>query len=441
MTNSSKKFLLDSAGAQSNQINTVFLKKSIVTDNIAESTDLSYRFPYSSPTKTEVDDGKGQLFPELITPDQARFRYKRFQLVKVIINDVAEDTLRNGFKIQKITPGMEENDFDTRFDQEFQRIYRDLLSAGFLKTFKLARLDGRAALYLAYGDKGFAGLEEKPESVRFRSIIKSSIPLSVRDFEVSVSETIPRRVEKIMLSSEVEKGQVINPSRFIYFENESMMGDRLGQSELSPIWDLLTVQKHADWSIGQELWRGASGLIVVTMPPGATGPDATLVLNALDNINAKTRTVIPAGSGVANLASTGSTNVRSSYDILLGQMAASTRIPAFLLSPTKMRINDKGIDSQYAGYLFSIQQSFLTPLLRDCFRRLQETKQLPEGDFNILWTPLDVSPREAATTNYLNVLSEKMSSETKEKQRVEVTKAIEGTPVEIKPPERGTTQG
>ena len=79
-------------------------------------------------------------------------------------------------------------------------------------------------------------------------------------------------------------------------------------------------------------------------------------------------------------------------------------------------------------------------LLKQCFTKFQETNQLPEGDFNILWVPQGESPRDEATTKYLNVLSEKIAGETEEKQRIEATGAMEAAKTEIKPLVQGETK-
>lgn len=368
---------------------------------------LTDRFPWGTPTKARVEAGEDVLFPETITNSELINRFQRYQLVKVIISDVAEDAVRNGFIAESTAdPGNED------FNNDFQRIYGSFLAAPFLKTLKYCRFYGHSELYFGYGDRETGNLANPPNGDPF-PYIKKLIPLYPAQFDLSVTDYLPIEVSSIRIhfsEGSEEEDKLIYRSRFIHFENESFIEDRRGMSVLSPVWDLLTVQKHADWSIGQDMWRGAAGLLTLFAPPGTESADALSALKAIDNINAKSRLVLPPGFDAKDLSPARTAyNVRHSYEILVRQIAAGTRIPVSAL----LRKQTTKIDPEYEGFLYSMQKTFIEPLLREAFLKFQETTQLTEGDFKIIWKPAAESPyaETEASSIYMKALAEKFKRE------------------------------
>ena len=100
----------------------VKVQKAFVRDAIsgtAQNTQVEDRFPWYTPSLTDVKAGDIKLFPEDITDTELEARYRRYQLAKVIVNDVAEDVLRGGFLVQNPDDQTNED-----FDVKFQKLYR-----------------------------------------------------------------------------------------------------------------------------------------------------------------------------------------------------------------------------------------------------------------------------------------------------------------------------
>lgn len=370
------------------------------------------RFPWYSPTLSDIKAGDIGLFPESISDTEVEARYERYQLVRVIINDVVEDAFRNGFFILNLS-----DQEDSNMDAEFQALYETTIQDSLIRSIIFCRLDGYSTLYFGYGDLGKAELKSPPHD---EERIKHLVPLRKTQFEMSTTDTLPAEVEYILVNFSGEGEEEVNSARFIHLENKSLANDCKGQSALAPIWDLLTVQKHADWSIGQDLWRGSTGLLTLFAPAGTTSADATSALDAIDNITAKTRLVLPPGFDAKDMAPARvAYNVKHAYDIVVRQIAAGTRIPEFLLNPS-FRHKAREVDPEYLGFLYSLQTSFITPLLRNVFKKFQGTAQLPEGEFRILWKKAAESPYDESASLYMRALAKKFEIETQSIQAKEI---------------------
>jgi hypothetical protein len=372
--------------------------------SVSLSSYTSYdRFPWWTPTLDKAQSGLNKLFPELITDAELDHRYERNPLVKVIIDDVPEDALRNGFFIYNVN-----DPTDQKLDTEFQKIYSTYIFRPFLKAIKMCRLRGHSFLYVHYKEGENMLLEspitELPGMVTMPNI-EYLFPLDSNLVETTLTEYIPRRIQKIGVKFKDDESLAVHPDRFIHLENEGIGYDLMGKSVLAPVWDLLTIQDHAHWSIGQELWRGASGFLCVFAPKGATSADADAVLTALDNISSKTRAVFPPGWDAKDLApSRISYDVRASYEVIIKQISAATRIPVSVLLP---QVKDSS-SSNYEQYLFTYQVSFITPVLEKIFTRFIKSGMLEDTPYEIRWFSQQGSPYEAAKTIYLKALSSRL---------------------------------
>ena len=384
--------------------------------------DTADRYPWYSPSKSKAEAGDLLLFPEEPTDADFVRRYERYQLAKVIVSDVPEDAVRNGFGVRHVLSDSEGITPDPEFNLKFQKVYRDIIFAPFLKGLKLCRLFGYCPLMIGYKENLAGEVRAKlglPPNSETPTLIEYLQPLKKPIVTLNTTDTLPKEVLSIQVSTS-KKGEPkrIDKSRFIMIENESISDDREGMSSLLPVWDLLTVQKHADWSIGQDLWRGASGLLTLFAAPGATSADATAALEAVDNLTAKTRVVLPPGWDAKDISPTRSSyNVKFSYEIVVQQIAAGTRIPFYVLSPVSYGKRKDDLMKEYESFLFSYQTAFLSPILTQIFKKFQVSKQLPEGSFEIIWNPSLESPYQIASEKYMESLSRKADVETIQKEK------------------------
>ena len=392
---------------------------------VADADDNTYRFPWYTPTKDKVESGKMRLFPEEPSDSDLEYRYGRYQLAKVIVNDVAEDALRYGFTIG--SAGAKD---EKAINAKFQQVYSDSILSPLLRGVKYCRLWGFSDLYFGYkDDEEVEGLSKpvagNPKIEFIEAFRKPEITLRL-------SEGLPRRLESVDLKLTEESILNVHPERIVHLENEALTRDREGMSCLMPVWDLLTVQKNADWAIGQDLWRGASGLMTLFAPEGATGSDAETALSAIENLHAKSRLALPPGWTAKDMSPARvAYNVRYAYEIVVNQIAVGTRLPISVLTPWARK---KGVpvDSEYLGFLYSYQTTFIGPILKKIFRRFQRAEQLPEGDFEILWRTVEGSPWEEAKKRFMEAEADYMRKKTEvdlPAKAVEIEKKLEGAEV------------
>jgi len=373
-------------------------------------------FPWFTPTRERRERGEGELFPEAITDGALEARYKRYQLAHVIINDVAEDCFRAGFDVMPLDPNVDKEEFSSQFDKVFSHYLRQPI----LKAFKCCRLYGSSSLIFFFNEQMPTIDFNQPPSVRFSgktAEISSVTPIKKTDLSITMSNTIPKKIDQLSIYS--GNGEVkLHPSRYVYLENDTIDEDGLGSSSLSPVFDLLTVQKHADWSMGQGLWRGAAGLLTLTTPAGTTSSDARAALDAVENIHAKTRLVLPPGWDAKDLTANSSTAraLPEIYKIIVSQIAAGSRVPvSVLLGETKT--SKKPYDPNYEGFICSLQNNFLTHILSSCFMKFQASGQLPDGDFKIIWRRFMSDPYEEAKREYMEAVARRMSPPTEVKEQ------------------------
>lgn len=371
-------------------------------------------FPWYTPSRVRVEAGETQFFPEIVE-DKALIRlYKRSQLAKVIVDDVPEDAIRNGFKVNPV----DETTNAEEFDIKFQKIYQTFIFKPFLKGVKLCRLFGHSFLYIGYKEGEKPPLEGPPLAVSEGRVppIGYLLPLGKTKAEIEVTDALPAGIKHVKISFVENEPLEVHPSRVIHLENEGLDYDLEGRSVLEPVFDLLNIQKSSDWSLGQSLFRGAAGLLVITAGKGATAENAADALAATEDMHTKAHLVLPDTWDAKDAA--GSKKVSdlvSPYETIVRQIAAGARIPISELLSKGTFV----MDMNYEAYLYSYQQLFIGPALKKIFRKFQATGALPEGDFNIMWKPPTTPAREAAKTAYMTALTKKFEAETREEQEPE----------------------
>jgi len=390
--------------------------KKIVADiNPLGTGDVTSSFPYFSPTKEKFEAGEVRLFPESVSEVDLEYRFRRWALVKAIVNDVPEDAMRRGFTILNLVDKGDED-----MNAKFQTVYSNKIKSPFLRALKYSRHYGFTDLYFGYKDAGADGKDGLAVPPRNNPQIDFIEPFRKPEITLYLSETLPKHIEKIEIKTSAEAGALeIHPTRIIHIENEALSRNREGMSALEPVWDLLSIQKNAEWAMGQDMWRGAAGLLTLYAAEGAKPEDAIAALAAIENLHAKSRIVLPPGWKAEQLSPTRvAYNIKAMYEIIVSQISAGTRIPSSVLNPYR-QMKDTGALTEYNEFLFTYKTIDIGPILKRVFRRFQKSGQLPQGDFEIIWTATEVSPYEAAKATYMEVIGERL----KQKNELELAKA------------------
>ena len=386
--------------------------KSFFIDAI-NSTAQRLGFPFSSPQPS----AKGKaLFAASFSDDEILTRVKRYQLAKVVIHDVSEDCFDKGFIVKNL-----EDKTDEKLNEEYQRVFKKIIKKPVIKALKLSRALGYSILLIGFDDK-----KELKEPVTGKPRISYLLAISKKKVvELKISKELPSEIEYVKIQ-DVGKITQIHPDRFIHMENEGLDDDKKGESALMCVMDLLTVQKNADWAIGQRLWRWAAGLLAVFFPSSITkSTDIDRIENMFAEVNSKSVLTLPSGYDAKTVGPEGkAVNVRDAYSIIVDQIAAGVRIPTSVLSGAVAgtgKAPRKDLDD-YGNTLSTIQSNQLVPVLDKIFGLMGRAGQLTRKKYGIEWNPIyKIPPYENARDTFRTVLAETMKEKIKDLDNAQLT--------------------
>jgi hypothetical protein len=281
----------------------------------------------------EVDPRKLVRDPTL---SEIRWYYRR-TFANVLVDKPIDDAFKNGFE----TIGDNADEAERILDQATFAGEGDSFVGAYRLAEKKARRDGFSLIFLGTEESGSAGIHESPidEDVDVDSVSYLKV-LTIDD----LTETAPH--EEIQEGTGLDEtqyrirdtGMVINtdissrdyrtpvgyvldgsPGTFIHKDrvlhltwNPEVDGDYLGQgvrrwnddnttlgqyegdSVLIPTYDLLKGISKGNWAVMQALFRNASHVYSVKLPPDADEEDFGFAVNATQNINAKSSFVWPS---------------------------------------------------------------------------------------------------------------------------------------------------
>ena len=347
-------------------------------------------FPYLTPS---VYDGPiGALFPLTVTDENLSTAFTRFQIGRRIIDAPIEEAMANDFQLV--------DDDGKPIEAERAKpamILYQQHKARLIRFFKLVRLYGYSVMLLGFVDPP-AGWTKPPEAnVGFNYVQPIPKPAMV---ELKTTETMPLEVLSASFSFSQSTYVGVDKSRFIHAMNPKLIvEDKEGESVLLSIYDLLIVQVHADWSIGQQLWRNAGGLLGLFAPKRyLTDADKDEALKCVRDLNAKTVTLIPYGWILKEVFKpSGSTAPARTYRIILEQIAAGSGIPVSVLIGSQKGALDTGSEDaqRYDRLLIGLQNNLMTPKIKEFFRAAQKANMLLPGALNPSWnSPSTMTPKQ-----------------------------------------------
>lgn len=352
-------------------------------------------YPYSSPSPSMGP--VGSLFATSITNQNIIDIIKRYQLGRRIVEDPIEDAVTNGF--EPVTTGGESISDETKA-QCLAQFFR--YKTRLMRHWKLTRAFGCSAMVYGYGDTKNPSdwATRVPEGTQFsycQPIPKPQIN------QIKTTEELPLEIEWINFGFG-NKTYVADPSRFLWCINPAIVEEsKEGESVFSTIYDMLEVQKHSDWSIGQQLWRNAGGLLSLYAPKRTlTASEKQEALASVYNHHAKTVVYVPNGWMLKEtLRKAGSVAIARTYDVIIKQISAGSGIPpSVLLGQQKSNIFSKDgtiseDQSTYFRFLAKNQENMLTPQLKAFWRTCQIAGTINPGELDVRWnTPQMLSPLE-----------------------------------------------
>ena len=367
-----------------------FIMRKIKGDDLNTEEVQSPGFPWTYPSTGKLPIGSMFVSTSGITNSMLASMYQRYQLARVIIDKPIEESFYNGFNI--ITDPAEDPNGELKaaaynaFEVNKYRIMR---------TAKLVRLFGSAQLLFGWQDKDWTKPLPRTESEKGATVGFSYVQPVPKPNVVDFKQTdeIPIRPQWLSVAFGSQTISAIHPSRFIHAYNPVLSEESLaGESALLPIYNMLTVQIHADWSTGQGLWRNATGLQALGGPKRqVTDAEVSAALGAVENQNSKTVVYIPFGWTLKNILRGSNVAVARTYDVIIKQIAAGSSIPySILVGSQRQSLSPSDQDFKtYYRMVGTIQQNLLTPIIQKYFRMCQLGGLISPGKISLDWNKLE----------------------------------------------------
>lgn len=346
------------------------------------TTTESYPWTYAEADKRPI----GSLFPLEFTEDDYSDWYRRFQLAKRIVDAPVDEAFVGGFEvwITQNVKGQEPKRFQSKKAQKLWEKY----DTRWMRFFKIVRLQGHSEMIFGWNDDPELWADNAPaEGSTFTWL--QPVP---KEFEQDLkeTETLPREIEYLTVNFGATNIK-LHRTRFIHSMRPKIIDeDKQGESVLQSIGNLLLVQVHADWSIGQALFRRASGLLgIFPAKRGVKPEEKTEALNSVANHNSKTVVYIPFGWNIKDLLkSGGNLALARTYKVIVEQIAAGSGIPiSVLLGAQKSSFGSRNEEDMknYYRYLGSLQKNEYSPVLKKFYRAAQLANLIEDGNIEIVW--------------------------------------------------------
>ncbi len=336
-----------------------------------------YPWTFADATKKPI----GSMFEAEITPEMLNDMYQRYQLAKRIIDSPVEEAFAAGFSIKKKNG----DPADQKVIDDCMKLWEEYDSK-WSRFFKMERLYGRCEMIFGWTDPRETWGELPPAT---NSTYTWLLPVPVgNEIELKVSDTIPIVIKYLDVNFGAANLR-LHRSRFIFSMNPKLVEeDKEGISILAPIYNLLQVQIHADWSIGQALFRRASGLLGIYAPKGNISDDQRNgAIASVSNHNSKTALYVPFGWNIKDILKPGGNlAIARTYKVVIEQIAAGSGFPiSILIGQQKSSLNMSGEDMEvYTRTVKSFQENTMAPTLQKFFRISQKFGKIEPGELIVV---------------------------------------------------------
>lgn len=186
------------------------------------------------------------------------------------------------------------------------------------------------------------GLEQDEYDIRDTGIVVDTRPMS-QDFKNPIGYVLNAgdggsfmhadRVVHYVWNEDVDGDY--NDDTIERFEDDSTLGMWEGDSVLIPSYDLLKGISKGNWAVMQALFRNASHMYSVTLPPDANEEDLNASVEMTQNINAKSAVSMPNGWEMQQHDSGNELDPTGFYEVIFDQICANHEMTKSVLFGTQ----------------------------------------------------------------------------------------------------------
>jgi hypothetical protein len=327
----------------------------------------------------------GSLFPLEFTEDDYSDWYRRFQLARRIVDTPIDDAFVGGHEVWITRKQGEE---EVRFKSEKAMRLWSKYDTRWIRFFKIVQLQGHSEMIFGWNDDPLLWADNPP----LKGSTFTWLQPVPKEFEQDLkeTETLPRRIEYLTVNFGADHIK-LHRTRFIHAMRPKIIDeDKQGESVLQSIGNLLLVQIHADWSIGQALFRRASGLLgIFPSKRKVTDTEKTAALNSVANHNSKTVVYIPFGWQIKDLLKPGGNlAIARTYKVIVEQIAAGSGLPiSVLLGAQKSSFGSRNEEDMknYYRHVGALQENMIGPVLKKFYRNGQLAGLVEDGEIEIVF--------------------------------------------------------
>jgi hypothetical protein len=368
-------------------------------------------------------------------PDVNDVRYiSRSTLGQTLVKKPIKDAFKNGFEVE------EDGDSESRAEATTSESVHELLEdTDFIDRYSLAeikaRRDGFAVMMYVLEDDS-DGVYEDPYEAEVTSIqginiltlddlttaqpdlVDDRIPLDQADYEIrKTGIVVDRRVNEPTYKEPIgylqgpdEKAKERDRVKFVHknrcqhlswtkevdhdLETDTL-GEYEGDSVLLSSYHILSGMKKGNWAIMQTLFRYASKMHHIALPEDADDEDMEEAHDNLQNVNAKSELITPAGYEIEDFNTDGQLEPRDYFDVLFEQVCASNEMTKSVLFGTQSgTVSGSETDiKNYFNKVAKYQNNRAAEHIEDFVAAARvmldgRTKGTYQPDLSIEWNPL-----------------------------------------------------
>ena len=339
-----------------------------------------------------------KLFPAKIGKSDLKYLYERCGLATNAVDVPAAKVWGKGFTI-KVTNEQGEEQKDSQLEKDIWKINQNhKVKAVFEEAHRYARMLGCGIIVIGLADNQQLDKEvQKPSNLSYLTAF-SGDEISEIIFDRDLNSDTYGKISKykVTIKGEKQTDLWIHASRVIHVMEKTLGKSAWGKSILEPAYDLFTIYKNSIWSAGESYYQNASPLFVVSWdleelgePPSEEELDD--IKEDIEELHVRKRYVKPKGFNLEVVQGSGQLpDPQKVIDPVVELIAGAVKVPKQLLLGTEAGALASGEVNleQYYAQITDIQSTFAEPLLVEFYKRLQEWKILPEGNFDIEWIPL-----------------------------------------------------
>lgn len=363
--------------------------------------------------KSEEPLTKGDVWTAEITDAACKKAYERNGITRKLVNKIASDTFDNWFNIESENEELIQTAQEV-FSAKSSWLHDDEtkhlnLQWNLKEAYKVGIVERFALLVLGFSDEGDLDKEvENPKSLDYLSILT---PADVQKLILDEDEKSETYGELIAAKIKLGKGsaKIIHASRFIFLPVNTYGNSINAIGLVRPAYAYLTVLDNVIWSTGQSFYRYAAGFPHIKKKGGKPG-ELNKIKEQWKDVNSLTGWASDENTDILFPGAKGSALDPGAYfSVALKAVAMSFDIPVQIVEGAAAGAitgSETNLKDYYSD-ISSKQELEWTPIIEQLIKILQETGQIAEGDFNVVWNPLEeMNEKEQAEIEKLKAETE-----------------------------------